>query len=810
MPEWLQNSEFKGPADAAASAPRASLRLNHVETITRVYLDDPSFDMNDESVPCDVREIAKNRQRLAEERKRKARDRMRERAELRFGSFTYALCSEGQARIVAYSGCEPVVDIPDFIEGNRVVALSSGLFSEHEELSVVNIPDTVEVVGHRLFEKCVNLRQVRLSAALAQVGSNAFLGCECFDVVQINAPCPSAEMKLLSGARVSRIDFGSQVRNVDTSGLSVRELASISVSVENPFLSTDGAALFSHDGKTLMRMVVPQAGYEVLPGCEKIADKAFDSVCALESITLPDTLRFIGNLAFAKTSLRAIEFPCGLEEIAPKAFFFCSRLEHVALPDGLRVLGDEAFASSGVKNALLPSGIERFGVRVFDKTPAQKNIAHKSVLVLPVYGAQGNAYSGEHGALDANHAAQEGAPGLRIDACGGVYQGETFLELFGLVESYCIAHGTKRVAPGACKRHKTLRSVVVPEGVVEIGDDAFRGSRALHSVSLPETLCSLGARALFDTSVRTLRIGPSVQHIGDCALVIQGDNPFLGSGCALDVDLDSRNRHFYKESGLLCERGAGRAKGDAVVVYVGPDRVVRIPEAVTQIDAYAFCGLEGIEELHLHSRIQSICTGALSTRRAVRMLYLELDESDEPDGPGGSSDSGEFGEPGAFVGSDESDGHARQIRQVRLIMPGYTSRYRSMMPLFDTKNSQIRFNFEYYDTWVANSHSMAEFAPAAFERLKNPVHLCARCRDLYEGLFVRKAQAVCAYFASRGDIGALEQLYAWGYVGLEQIESQLADVLDSGDAQTIACLLELRRRLSNARSSRAFAFDLDL
>ena len=806
MLEWLQSGDFKGPADTAATAPRSSLRLNHVEMVSRM-LDDPSFDPDGAGVPQGVRDIARNRARLAKDRARLAEDRARERVELRFGSFAYTMNAQGLVRIVAYDGHDPSVEVPGSIKGGEVVALASGLFSGHEEIESVAMPDSVEAIGHRAFEKCSGLKRVRLSAELKQVGSGVFAQCGRIDEVEINSPIVSIEGKLLSGVSVARISFGSRVRDVDLVGCSVKDLESVSVDGANPFLSTDGISLFSRDGKTLVCMVVPRARCEIPAGCEVVGEKAFDSVRALSSVSLPEGLRTIECMAFAKTSLREVAFPDSLESVGDKAFFSCTQLRAADLPRSLRFLGAEAFASSGVERVALPSSLERLGARVFDKTPAQKNVSNGSVTVRQIpsttpaagglreraealtAGAAGElSEQAEAPAVAATGELRERvvvpatptAGGLRIDRSGGVYQGSTFLELFGLVESYGVAPGTTRIAAGACKRHETLCAVTIPEGVVEIGDDAFRGARSLRAVDLPETLQTIGARAFLDTSVSLLRLGPAVRRIGECALVAQGENPFLGSGRALQLDLDGANGRFYIESGLLCERGAGKAGGDAVVAYTGPENVVRVPRAATQINAYAFCGLDGVSELYLHDRVLSICTGALSTKQAVRVLHLEFPE--------------------------EVEG----VRAVRLPMPSYTSRYRSMMPLFEAADRQTRFNFEYYDTWVANSLNTAEFAPAALARLRTPVRLCERCRSLYEGLFVRKAAAVCRYFAGRGDLDALEQLYEWGYLTCDQVEAELASSLELGEAQATACLLELRRRISRGSGSVSSGLDLSL
>ena len=747
MLEWLQQSNFMGPSDAAAQPPRASLRLNHVELVTEKYLSNPAFNPDDESVPEDVRAIAKNRMRLDRQREQMAQERAREQVELRFGPFTYTVRAGGTARIATYNGSNRIVDVPEQISDYTVTALDNCVFAGHDEIEEINISDTVEILGHHLFEKCTGLRSVRLPGGLKQVGAGVFSGCGCIRSVQVNSAVVSAEMKLLSGVSIEELAFGPQVREFDSSGFEIKDLERVSIDSANEELMSDGFSVFSKDGSTLICLVVPVERYAVPEGCVHIADRAFDSMKCLRAVTLPGSLRSIGRLSFAKTSLNSIDFPEGLESVGDKAFFFCSSLFEVALPASVRFLGSEAFASSGVTKARIPSSLEFFGHGVFEHTPVQLGVHQGSIKVM------------------GDSSAEESDCSLRIDDSGGVYLGDSFLELIGQVSDYCVAPGTQVVAANACKRHRALRRIYLPEGVLEIGDEAFRGCKNLCLADLPESLQRIGARAFMGTSLSALRISASVNEIGGCALLVQGENPLTATRPLASLDLDPANDRFYLHEGMLCERGRAD-DDDAVLLYLGPDHIVHIPDKVTRIGVMAFCGAAGIGELYLHNHIKGIYTGAFSTKQTIDVLNLSF--------------------------ACQVDG----AREVRLIMPEYTSRYRSMMPLFETSDKETGFNFEYYDTWVSCSTNISEFAPAAYARLKHPVRLSDRCRDLYEGTFTRKAQAVVRYFSDKGDIEALMQLMSWGFIDGRHIQRELDASLETGAAQKTACLLEVRRRMA--------------
>ncbi len=76
-----------------------------------------------------------------------------------------------------------------------------------------------------------------------------------------------------------------------------------------------------------------------------IAAEAFKKSEALRTITLPNTLRLIGNDAFARCSnLEAIELPDGLEDIGASAFMGCTSLLTVNIPASVNNINSNPWA----------------------------------------------------------------------------------------------------------------------------------------------------------------------------------------------------------------------------------------------------------------------------------------------------------------------------------------------------------------------------------------------------------------------------------------------------------------------------------
>lgn len=517
---------------------------------------------------------------------------------------------------------------------------------------------------------------------------------------------------------------------------------SVRVDADNPHFSTDGKAVYSKDGKTLVSMVVPCKEYVVSPDCEHIADRAFDTAEALERIKLPSGLKTIGRLAFAKSGLRSVELPDSLEVLGDKAFFCCRELVACLFGSGIRAIGDEAFAFSSLERAVMPASTEEIGHDVFEKTPAMRTSLDKTITI----DRQNPVYS--------------------LDQAGGLYKNGAFAMMLSQVPSYSVRKGCKEVMDNACRRNVYLQSIELPEGLERIGDDAFHGCRNLSVISLPASLEHIGDRAFMDTRISHIDISANVSHIGEGALLVGGENPVRPHKPLHSLSLDGENERFYMESGILCERGAGEGGADKALIYVGPTRDVAIPTKVNRISPYAFLGATDIDELHVHGHLHSICEGAFSVARSIPRITVELISSNPEESP----------------------------RLISLFVPSLSYRYRNYSNLFTTDRGRTVLVFSYYDAWVISTSDVREFTDAAIERLRYPIWMTSESKDLYRGIFERKKVAICEYLASNGDIDALEDLYHWGMTDVEGIDEVLSNSSDREDAQMIGCLLEAKRR----------------
>ena len=94
---------------------------------------------------------------------------------------------------------------------------------------------------------------------------------------------------------------------------------------------------------------------ETLGGCPvtAIGACAFQGRKGLASVTLPDSVTYIDDLAFAESGLTHIDLGSGLTAIGRHAFAYCYLLTSVNLPDSVTYIGECAFAEAGLTSAVL-------------------------------------------------------------------------------------------------------------------------------------------------------------------------------------------------------------------------------------------------------------------------------------------------------------------------------------------------------------------------------------------------------------------------------------------------------------------------
>lgn len=89
------------------------------------------------------------------------------------------------------------------------------------------------------------------------------------------------------------------------------------------------------------------AGCRLPEGVTELEDEAFALCRGLKEISVPKTLKKIGNQVFMYSSIESIDLPEGLESIGDGAFMNCRCLKELRIPSTVTSIGEYCFSSMG-------------------------------------------------------------------------------------------------------------------------------------------------------------------------------------------------------------------------------------------------------------------------------------------------------------------------------------------------------------------------------------------------------------------------------------------------------------------------------
>ena len=257
----------------------------------------------------------------------------------------YALSDDGTAMVKGFTGDEPITDltIPEKVTYSEkeytVTEIGVEAFMEMETMRSVTLPGTVEKIGAYAFTM-TGISEVALPESLREIGELAF-----------------------GGTRLRTVEIPAGVEKIGWGALYCEELESVSVAEGNAAYKAVDGVLYTADGLKLMQYPCAKGekSYAVPEGVEMIMDAAFaggimDGKSALEEVTLPQSLKVIGSVAFIYANLREVTIPDGVDSIGEQAFYGCAELEKLTVGKGLRALGFDVFSYDGDDDDVVGGG----------------------------------------------------------------------------------------------------------------------------------------------------------------------------------------------------------------------------------------------------------------------------------------------------------------------------------------------------------------------------------------------------------------------------------------------------------------------
>ncbi len=318
---------------------------------------------------------------------------------------------------------------------------------------------------------------------------------------------------------------------------------------------------------------------------KSIGEHTFGGCSSLTSVTIPNSVRSIGESTFSNcSSLTALNIPNSVTIICNWAFSGCKGLTFIDIPNSVKSIGDYAFAyCSGLTSITIPNFVTSIGESTF------RGCSSLTSITIP------NSVTsiGDYAFRDCSSLTSITIPNSVKSIGNNAFRDCSSLTkvIVEDIAAWCGIRFSSNSNPLSIAHHlysdenTEIKDLKIPDGVTNIGDNAFRDCSSLTSITIPNSVTSIGHHAFNGCSgLTSVNLGNSVTSIGNDA--------------------------FNSCSGLTSVTIPNSVTSIGVSTFSGCSGLtsVIIGENVESIDYYAFSGCSALVKLISLSTIPPTCS----------------------------------------------------------------------------------------------------------------------------------------------------------------------------------------------------------
>ena len=467
----------------------------------------------------------------------------------------------------SFSNCHALtsIKIP-----NSVTSIGSSAFSWCSGLTSIEIPNSVTSIGHFAFNGCTNLTNVKIEEGVKSIGQEAFAGCsylksiiipnsvssigdglfsDCNKSMQIinfssveltgnhnviNAPngyiegefvyADINEVKTLCGCTVDKFSFDGLEYTINKGNFGTVTIIGASNEISGDLIIPDSViysgvsfkvssinenVFFNRTGLTSITIPnsVTYIGNGAFCRCHgltsvvignsvtSIGNNAFYNCWGLTSVTIPNSVTSIGKGAFEGCSeLTSIEIPNSVTSIEDEAFYGCAGLTSIEIPNSVTSLGFGAFKNCrSLTSVKIGNGVTRIGSYAFVGCSGLTKVTMGS----NVSTISSSAFEG-------------------CDAIANVYIRN--LAAWCNIDFYSSDANPLHSGARLLVNNAPLTSFVTPKGITEIKKYAFFGCKGLTSVNISGSVNNVGYSAFNSCAdLKTITLSNKIEELCEYA-----------------------------------------------------------------------------------------------------------------------------------------------------------------------------------------------------------------------------------------------------------------------------------------------------
>lgn len=248
------------------------------------------------------------------------------------GLYEYYIYTDNTAVIYAYKGEELNVNVPNELDGYKVVEIAPAAFQYNRVIQTVTLGEDLEIIGEGAFYSCRSLKSVKIGPKVRSIGPGTFDDTAYNETLTDEFVIVGDSLLLKYCGTDTTVTIPDNVKHLGPAFNANETIVDVTVG-DNVLTVGSGAFVFSSVRRVSLGSNVVLIDTYAFQGCEN-----------LRYVNIPDSVKRISYYAFYGCSnLKSITLGRGVETINDYAFYQCSQLNFITLPKTLTKIGDFAF-----------------------------------------------------------------------------------------------------------------------------------------------------------------------------------------------------------------------------------------------------------------------------------------------------------------------------------------------------------------------------------------------------------------------------------------------------------------------------------